>query len=225
MIAAARWAGVTEQGLVGTDYAAYRVFAERFLETGSQYLPEQLTGPYDSQPVTGPPPSMYPPVALLLFLPFAPLPALAWWLLPIGLTAWCLRGARPPLWTWPLIAGALAWPETTTIVMVGNTTMWGVAAVAAGARYGWPAVLLAIKPTLLPFAVVAVRRRSFWVACAIVALASVPLATEWSRWIVAVGNGSAGAGYSFGSYPALGAAWLLASRRSSAPNSATPEPS
>lgn len=204
-ITAARWQGVTAQGLVGADLTAYRLFAERFLATGSQYAAHQLAGPYDSQPAvwTTALPSMYPPTALALFVPFVALPAVLWWAIPAAVTVWALRDARPPRWTWLPIAACLAWPETTTMVMVGNTTMWGVAAVAAGLRWGWPVVALAVKPTLVPFAIVGLWRRSTWVVGTLAAVASLAFLPEWSRWLVAVANGTAGAGYSLGSVPAL----------------------
>src|SRR6476620_536603 len=63
---------LAEDGYLGADYRIYVVFAQRWLDTGSMYLPFQLTGPYDGH-LPGPAEglsSLYPPIAVLLFLPF-----------------------------------------------------------------------------------------------------------------------------------------------------------
>lgn len=218
--ASLRWLTVTKLGLVGTDLDFYRVVGQRFLETGSQYLPLQLAGRYDSQPLVPLDvlPSLYPPPALFLFLPFVVLPALLWWAIPLAVTGYAMWRWRPARWTWLILAACLAWPETTIVVMVGNTTMWAVAAISAGLLVGWPAALLVIKPTFLPFALVGVGRRSFWVALAAILFLTIPLLPEWGRWLTALANGTAGASYSVGSYPAAAIpiiAWL--GRRATAP--------
>ena len=66
--------------------------------------------------------------------------------------------------------------------------MWALAGVAAGLRWGWPAVILFLKPTLAPFALVGVRKPSFWVAGAamlVVALVMMPL---WLDYFTAIRN-------------------------------------
>jgi len=204
VVAGLRWSALSERGLVGTDFSFYKVVAERYVQTGSQYLALQLSGPYESQPLVPYDvlPSLYPPPALFLFVPFVVLPAALWWAIPLGVIGFALWRWRPARWTWPLLALCLAWPETTTSVMVGNSTMWAVAFIGAGLLAGWPAAALVFKPSFLPFALVGVRRRSFWIAVAAIVLASLPLFAEWQRWFSVLANGSAAVGYSIGSYPA-----------------------
>ena len=49
-----RWDAAVGKGLVGVDLTTYRTYASRFLETGSQYLPYQLSGGYESRPALAP---------------------------------------------------------------------------------------------------------------------------------------------------------------------------
>ena len=89
------------------------------------------------------------------------------------------------------------------------------AAVAGGIRWGWPAALLVIKPTFLPFALVGVRRREFWIALAVVAIVSIPMAALWVDYVQAMRNMTIDADYSVGSLPLVLApvvAWLLRTR-------------
>ncbi len=200
-----RWSAVQAHGLVGGDLTFYQSAARRFLETGTQYLQYQLAGHYNSQPQVAQAllPSLHPPPALGLFLPFLYLPAFLWWAIPLGVIGWALRDSRPRPWTWPVLAAFLVWPGTSTPFMVGNTTMWGMAAVAAGLRWNWPVAFLVLKPSFMPFAIVGAGRRSFWIATAGLAIAGLALLPEWGRWFVVLRNGTADASYSLGSYPAL----------------------
>ena len=78
----------------GVDFVLYRDAAARWLAGGPYFEPYQLTGPY---PITAGD-VLYPPVALWLFVPFTILPAVPWWVVPIGVTAWgwagCARRLR-----------------------------------------------------------------------------------------------------------------------------------
>lgn len=204
-IAAVRWKVAAGGGLVGIDYDTYVAFARRFLETGSQYLPYQLVGPYEDRALVAPAliPSAYPPTALALFLPFLWLPAFAWWAVPLGILALTIASWRPSLATWPFIAACLLWPETTTLVMVGNSTMWAVALMAAGLRWGWPAAFVVVKPSLAFIALAGVRRPSFWLLVGVSIVVSLMLLPEWVRWFVVLRNGSVPIAYSLGSIPAI----------------------
>jgi hypothetical protein len=197
---------------LGMDFLFYRDIAARWVETGAYYLPHQLAGPY---PATLMVVNLYPPPALLLFVPFLVLPAILWWVIPISVlvafVAWC----RPAPIAWPFLALVLVWPRTQTAFLFGNTDLWMAAAVAGGLRWGWPAALLVVKPTFLVLAVVGLRRREFWIALAALALISIPMAALWLDYVQAMRNVTIDADYSLGSLPLVIApliAWVLRSR-------------
>lgn len=214
-----RWRAFAAAGLLGVDYDTVVITARRFLETGSMYFPYQLAGPYVLQlpPYTADiMPGIYPPHAIYLFLPFLVLPAILWWALPIGLTAFVIASFRPAPWAWPLVAGLVALPDVVSPVIAGNTTMWLVAFVAAGLRWHWPAVLVTIKPSLLPFALIGARHPSWMTASAVVALAGLPMLPLWFDYAIAVQNAGASLLHSLGSVPALlipVVAWLASPSR------------
>jgi hypothetical protein len=197
---------------LGMDFLFYKDLATRWLETGAFYLPHQLSGPYTATLMVD---NLYPPSALLLFLPFVVLPAILWWLIPVAVLGAFIAWCRPGPLAWPLLALVLVWPRTQTAFLFGNTDLWMAAAVAGGLRWGWPAALLLVKPTLLPFAIVAVRRREFWIAVAAVAIVSIPMAALWLDYVQAMRNVTIDADYSLGSLPLVLApvvAWLLRAR-------------
>jgi hypothetical protein len=170
---------------LGEDRLFFQAIGQRWLDGAPVYLPHQLAGPYQ---VTLQVDNLYPPTALLLFVPLTFLPAFVWWLVPLSVTVYVIARWRPAWWAWPLMALIFLWPKTISSVLWGNTDMWAVAAVAAGLRWGWPAVFLLLKPTLAPFALVGVRKRSFWVVgAAMVALGlfTLPL---WFDYFTAMRN-------------------------------------
>lgn len=189
------------------DYWTYLAFAERWLHTGSMYLATQLAGPFEPRPLPHVPalmPSMYPPQAVYLFAPFLVLPAVLWWAVPLGVLGYMFRRWRPAPWTWPLMLVLLLPQESTAILVAGNTTLWMAAALAAGLLWGWPAVLLSMKPTLFLFAVVASRHRSFWATLATVVVLCVPFGWLWLDYIAVVRNAEADIFYNVWSLP-----WLI----------------
>ena len=93
---------------------------------------------------------LYPPIALYLFVPFTVLPAVLWWVIPIGIVTCHVVSARPAWWAWPLIAFALFLPRAQHILILGNTAMWVTALVALGLRYAWVSPFVLLKPTFLP---------------------------------------------------------------------------
>ena len=64
----------------GLDYRWHVEAAQRLLDTGTPYLPFELSGPF----VIGDGAILYPPTAFLLFIPFIWLPAVLWWAIPIA---------------------------------------------------------------------------------------------------------------------------------------------
>jgi hypothetical protein len=188
-----RWLLFDRMGLIGVDLDIYLGYARRFVDTGSMYAANQLTGPYAGQPyVSGPipadMPSLYPPTTIYLFAPFLVLPSILWWVIPLGVVAYVFLHLRPALWTWPVIVLPLVTPDFTAGLVTGNTGMWLLAAVAGGLVWGWPGLLVLIKPFLAPFALIGARKRAWWVGLALAAAMSVPLAASWIAYPAVVAN-------------------------------------
>jgi hypothetical protein len=206
VFAAARWQAFASMGMVGVDYETHLAFAQRFLDTGSMYLPYQLAGPFDPQPLPHVPdamPSMYPPHAVYLFAPFLVLPGVLWWAIPLGVIGYALVKWRPAPWTWPLLALLGLNVDAVSSVIAGNTTMWLVAFAAGGLLWGWPAVLVTLKPSLLPFALLGIRHRSWWLGGGVMTLLCLPLIGQWLAYVSVVQNAETSLAYSLGSVPAM----------------------
>ena len=117
----------------GADYDFFRSVADRWLATGAFYRPHQLAGPYEAAINVD---TLYPPIALALFLPFAWLPAVLWWAIPLSIIAWSVR-SRPAIWVWPFLAVMIWWPRTQSIIVWGNTGMWIAAFLALSTPIRW----------------------------------------------------------------------------------------
>jgi hypothetical protein len=196
----------------GADQRFYVEVADRWIETGALY-PGQLDGAYQLQLMRD---NTYPPNALVLFVPFVVLPAILWWLVPAAIIGYGLWRWRPNAFGWALLALVVLWPRTVGAVLFGNTDLWMAALVTAGLLWGWPAVLLAVKPTLAPLALVGVGHRSWWVMSGVAAALVVATLPLWLDYIAALRNARGlGWDYSIGSLPLVLApalAWLLRSR-------------
>ena len=205
---------IAAAGDLWIDYVYYRDLGARWMGDGSYYLPRQLAGPYDVQLMGD---VLYPPSALVLFVPAAVLPAILWWLVPTGVTLWCIVAWRPSWTGVAIILALLCWPRAHAAFLFGNSDMWAMAGVAAGLRWGWPAALLFLKPTLAPFALAGIGHRSWWLLLGIMAALILPALPLWLDYITAMRNISAGLDYSFGSVPIVViplVAWATSSRRS-----------
>jgi hypothetical protein len=199
---------IDDQDSIGVDLVFYRDIAQRWVDTGVWYTDRQLSGPYETQTLVD---NLYPPHALYLFLPWIILPAPLWWILPFGFVAWTIRRLRPRPWVWPLLALILVLPKSPTLILYGNSDLWVTAFVAAGVLWGWPAILVSFKPSLGFFALIGVRRRSWWVAGVALGLATLPQLPLWLDWPVAISNSTATAGYSAAVIPFIAlpvVAWL-----------------
>ncbi len=176
----------------GVDFRLYRDIAARWLAGGAYFEPYQLAGPYEIRAGD----VLYPPFALLLFVPFAVLPeALAWplWFaVPFGATGWAIQRLRPRPEVWPLIALCAAWPTTLLKTWTGNPVIWAMAAMALGTIYAWPSVFVLLKPSLAPFALFGANRRSWWIALAVLVAVSVPFWGLWSDWLTSLANSRGG---------------------------------
>ncbi len=176
----------------GVDATLYRDVTLRWLGGGAFYQPYQLAGPYEIRAGD----VLYPPVGLILFAPFAVLPvalaAVLWWAIPLGAAAWAIGRLRPRPEVWPLIALCIAWPTTLLKTWTGNPVIWSMAAMALGVVYAWPSVLVLVKPSLAPFALFGLWRRSWWIAAIGFGIACIPFGAIWADWVASVANSRGG---------------------------------
>jgi hypothetical protein len=183
----------------GVDFQLYRHATIRWLDGGPFYEPRQLAGAYEIRAGD----ILYPPVALWLFVPFALAPApidglvaLAWWAIPLGVTAWAVWRLRPRPLAWPLIALCASNPTTILKTWTGNPVLWSMAALAlavvGSSRFTAPFVLL--KPSLAPFALFGIRRRSWWAGATVLGVMSAPFVATglWADWITTLVNSRGG---------------------------------
>jgi hypothetical protein len=166
------------------DHATYMAATQRWLAGGSFYQPYQLTGPYLVDKVE----ILYPPTILPLLVVFSFLPTALWWIVPLAIIGAVVLHWRPTLLGWTGILACMAIPSTFGAIAYGNPEMWIAAFVALGTVYGWPAVLVALKPTLAPFMLLGIRRRSWWLAAGLLALVSVAFLPLWFDYLRVVLN-------------------------------------
>jgi hypothetical protein len=213
------------QRFLGNDLNGYLAGASRFLETGSPYLPEQLSGAWQLQPDS----FIHPPVALVLFLPFLYMPAIAWWAIPIGLTIWAVIRLRPAPWAWPVMAACLLWPRTAGILIAGNSDMWVAAALVVALAFALPAaVLLVMKPSYLPLALVGATRSNWRMAAVGAAIACLLFMNLWFDYLAVLRGVSLEPLYSLYNAPYVAIpliAWLARSRPVRAPETTDSAPS
>jgi len=182
---------------LGVDFTLYRDVTARWLGGGPYFEPYQVAGPYEIRAGD----VLYPPVALWLFIPFAAAPgalasvaAVAWWAAPLVITAGAVTWLRPRPVAWPLIALCLANPTTLLKIWTGNPVIWAMAAMAlavvGGSRFAAPFMLL--KPSLAPFALFGVGRRSWWLGLAVLVALSLPFGALWADWVGSVLNSRGG---------------------------------
>jgi len=185
----------------GVDFQLYRDVTNRWLAGGSFFEPYQVAGQYEIRAGD----VLYPPVALWLFVPFAAasgamaaiaaVAAAGWWAIPLGATAAATWRLRPRPWAWPLIALCVANPTTLLKIWTGNPVIWSMAAlavatVAGSSRFAAPFVLL--KPSLAPFALFGLNRRSWWLGFAVLLVLCLPFGSLWGDWVASVVNSRGG---------------------------------
>lgn len=169
----------------GEDFRIYLDHTQRWLSGGNYYEARQLTGlPYAHLNED----SLYPPPTAVFFLPFLWLPQLMWWIVPLVVIGYAVLRMRPALWAWPFIALCVVAPRTISLTIYGNSTMWVTAAVAAALVWRIPAVFILLKPTFLPFAILGIEQRSWWLGLGAITVAGVALAPMWSDWITVITN-------------------------------------
>jgi hypothetical protein len=208
----------------GLDFHVYWEATRRWLAGGAFYEPWEVGGSFDLN--GGRLAVLMPPSFILVALPFTLLPgALAselWVVVPVLTIAASLVWMRPAPWSWPLIALLVAYPWTGLLVATGNPTVGLTAVLAVGlaSRHRWLAAFVLLKPTLAPFALVGLRHRSWWIAVAGLAAASLTLGPLWVDWLNVVVNAHGGSLlYSLPHVPVMAIpvlAWLASERRAGA---------
>jgi hypothetical protein len=170
----------------GVDHQFFMQVAHRWRDGQSVYLPLQLAGPYT---VTSGRDLIYPPTMLFLFVPLSYVPAVMWWVIPLGSLAVFVWRLKPEPWTWVLFALIFAWPRTDAIIIMGNTSMWIAMFVAFGLAWGWPAVLVLLKPSLAPLLFAGLRRIAGLAIGTIAFIAvNLPLLPLWGDYLAAIRN-------------------------------------
>jgi hypothetical protein len=195
---------------LGIDFQVYREAAARWLAGDGYFLPHQLAGPYAITHGD----VLYPPPALILFVPFTILPAILWWIVPIGLTVFGLWRLRPAPWAWPIMGLALWWPETTFKLVTGNPVMWSIAFLSLGVTF---APFAALKLTYVPFSLLGSWDPRWRRSALLVGLMCLLFLPMWSDYVTALTNARHPLGvlYSFTEYPIVAlpvVAWLASPR-------------
>jgi hypothetical protein len=179
-------------GVIGIDLDTYMDAARSWLRGDAFYLSRQLNGPYQIESGD----VLYPPVTLWLFVPFVYLPAVLWWLIPIGLTVSVLASWRPHPAGLLVAALLLAVPYSRETIWWGNPIMWSVAAVAWGFELGWPGPFALLKPSLFPFALAGINRRGWWAGLVVLIAIAIPFGAMWLDWVRVVIDSGGGPAYS-----------------------------
>ena len=72
-----------------------------------------------------------------------------------------------------------------------------------GLRFGWPALIVAAKPTLPFFLLIGANRRSWWIGLGVIALVGLGFGRLWLDWISVVIHAPGGVLYSIPNVPGL----------------------
>lgn len=191
-------------GTAGGDFGLYQGAARRWLAGDGFYSAYQLAGPYDTLAQGAQSPILYPPVALLLFVPSLLLPALLWWAIPLGLTTMIVLAYRPAPLAWLGIGILFAFRPTLDTIYCGNPGMWVPLAVALSLRYRGVGAFVFLKPSLFPFALIGLRDRRWWIVAGLLALVSLlllPMDLEWLRAMLNAQGNRSGLVYSLREVP------------------------
>ena len=166
----------------GGDLRGYTDATRMWLDGDGFYLPRQLNGPYQTELGD----VLYPPTAIYLFLPFLVFPVLLWWVLPLGLLAFLIWSWRPAPWAVAVILVCIAYPNNAITIFRGAPVMVFAALVGAALRWKFPGALILLKPSILPFALIGIRTRGWWITALVVGVATIPLLGLVPDWLRAV---------------------------------------
>ena len=170
--------------LLGMDHRIYDEAVVRWLHGDGFYYPQQIAGPY----VIAQGHVLYPPTALMWLLPGAFLPDIMWFGLPPLILLAVIAWHRPTRWAWPAMAGLLAITDTAQMLVSGTPTTWIAVAMAVGTLWRPAFALVLLKPTLLPFALLGLRHRGWWVVVAALAAVSLAMLPMWVDYLRVVMN-------------------------------------
>ena len=186
---------------IAIDYNLYVEATQRAITGGGYYLPYQVAGPYDATPGV----ILYPPPFILVMLPFLVLPWPFYWVLPIAAVAWAAWVHRPRIPWWPVIAFCLWWPGTLITLVAGNPVLLFTGAMALATLWYWPAVWIFLKPSLFPFALFGIWKRSWWIGLGVFVLIAIPFGAMWLDYVQVLVNAQHELGllYNFGQAPTL----------------------
>ena len=178
--------------LAGYDFNIYLDAGGRWLAGGPFYVPSTLEAPFDETGQT----IAYPPTALVLFGPLAALPrglaAVLWLGFPIVALAVQWLRMRPGPIVWPFLALCIAWRPTLLTIAVWNSALVFAGFLALATIYRWPAALVFLKPSVVPFAFWGANHRSWWVAVVVLVLVSIPFGSMWLDWFKVLENSRIG---------------------------------
>lgn len=180
-----RWGALIVTGHVEAlwlkDYDLYMEATRRWLAGGPFYPDWQTSGLFELRWGA----ILYPPIALVLFVPFSFLPAWLWILIPLTVTLAVIASHRPGPWRLAVIAALLSiYPLEVLEYTSGTPTIWVVMSMALATRWPWWSALILAKPTLFVFGLVGIRSRNWWLA--VLAMTVVTLAW-WSMTLTWVG--------------------------------------
>ncbi len=166
----------------GADLRGYVEASRSWLAGDGFYLPRQLHGPYAIELGD----VLYPPTVLYMFIPFLVLPYQLWWVLAVGLLCYVVWSWRPALWAVAAILVCLAFPNQPILYFRGAPVIVFAALVAAALRWKWPGALILLKPSILPFALIGIRTRGWWITAGILLVLTLPLVALIPDWLRAV---------------------------------------
>jgi hypothetical protein len=223
-------ASALRPGVVGGDLHSYQEATHSWLAGEGFYRARQLAGPYqivgaELQRVGAD--VLYPPTLLWLLVPFLVLPEALWWVVPGAMFGWGLWRLRPSIWGWLGVVVLLGLPPSLSILLYGNPVIWIVALTTLGLAYGWGGAFVLLKPSLLPFALLGITGRRWWLVAGLLmalTLPLLPLLLEYPR--VLLDSRGGGLFYSLRDVPLLLVplvAWLSSRTRNSSSSQLLPE--
>jgi hypothetical protein len=206
-IAATRFQAFEARGLVGVDRELIAELGRRWVVDGTMYLPYQFV-PYAYDYAAGTTdiarmPGLYPPIAGPFLWLGGHLPAVLWWAIPLAVIIHCVARWRPAIWSLPLLAVLLAFPNTPSAIIAGNTTMWIAAGVSAGLMWRWPILITLLKPTFAPLILLHIRSRVVLGGLLVAGLASLLALPDWLRYFEVLRQSNVSLNYSVENLPIL----------------------